>query len=144
MGNGSLTKLNEWKRSWGHWGIQWIGTQNITPSYPYTILILIKYMQRGFRSTQIPGGSSISKSLDQAFNRCVFFYKSLCHTVTKDNMNYANRTHVPQDRLGYLFRKVIQKRSFKGRYWSRWCYNVRQSIPIRDYTRYKWWVKVIA
>ena len=27
-------------------------------------------MQRGFRSTQIPGGSSISKSLDQAFNGC--------------------------------------------------------------------------
>ena len=57
---------------------------------------------------------------------------------------YAKKIHMPQDWLGYIFRKVIQKRSFKGRYWSRWCYKARQSIPIRDYTRYKWWVKVIS
>jgi len=29
---------------------------------------------------------------------------------------YANKIHVPQNQLGYIFRKVIQNRSFKGRY----------------------------
>ena len=41
-----ITHKAEWvKMQLGSLGIQWICTQNITPSYPYTILILTKYMQ---------------------------------------------------------------------------------------------------